>query len=106
MVSFLAILLLTRAMECHVQDIRCNNLPPGFDKIQMGIDIANFGQFAQNPGFLIYPVINVTCNNNYSWKHPINGQVYDIPDQLTSQPVALPYDVKEYLSVMELTTFG
>eukprot|EP01084_Bolivina_argentea_P170685 295773_1 len=93
-------------VECVPQDIRCNNLPPGFDKMQMGIDIANFDQFAQNPGFLTYPVIDVTCNYNYTWKHPINGQVYDLPDQLTSQPVALPYDVTEYLSLMESTTYG
>eukprot|EP01084_Bolivina_argentea_P189293 325557_1 len=87
-------------------DVHCNNPPPGFDRMQMGIDIADFDQFAKQPGFLTLPVIDVTCNLNYTWTHPINHQVYDIPDQLTTNPVALPYDVTDYLSLVELTTYG
>ena len=104
MALFLTAATLLVSTKGGPKDIPCNNLPPGFDKMQMGIDVANFDQYAPDPGFLTYPVIDVTCNYNYTWKHPINGQVYDRPDQLTSQPVALPYDVTEYLSLMELTS--
>ncbi|KAK7003424.1 perivitellin-2 67 kDa subunit [Biomphalaria glabrata] len=63
---------------------QCSNLPPGIQKMVMGVDITRLDlvplDVVGSYGF-VGPILQFTCDENNTWKSP-EGIVYELPDQI------------------------
>jgi len=87
-----------------VQALVCNNMIPGLDKQQRGIDASTYDMFGQNPGYSPAPLIEFTCNQGRTVI--ISGQTYSLPDQVLGQPEQLPYTQTEYVDVLNFNSYN
>ena len=71
----------------NIYSAPCSNLIPGADKMAIGWNILKTdlsGLFQQTPqGYGEYPIMDFTCNNNQTWRNPITGNTFGLPDQTT-----------------------
>ena len=89
----------------------CDNLPPGFDRMTLGVDITSleFEPLEINkPDGFRGRVIEFTCDEMKHWKSPYTNISYQMPDQIWSivtKPGSLnEVDIAVYKNVLEIKT--
>lgn len=86
------------------QNVPCNKLVPGLSYLSLGYDITTV-DLNKQPLVSRQPVIEFTCNKNLTFLNPYDGNIYNVPDQLSGPVISIYSSNTDIVAVLKDNTF-